>query len=293
MISAKDLKKVFKGPVVALRDFNLHIEGTGVFGLVGPNGAGKTTLMRIIATILQPTKGTINILGKDALNPSSRRIIKQAIGYLPQEPGIYHELTALEFLDYVSILKGVDQRSRIKQIPELIDTFGLSEAVNRKLKTYSRGMKQRLALAQAILGNPRILIVDEPTSGLDPEERVRIRNLLSEIAQKCLVILSTHIIDDVAQMCSRFAVMNYGQKIFEGTSEELINPVKEKVFSITLDDPKPPTNHVVVSKISLEGKFTYRVLATGKISTVAKPLEPSLEDAYLWLMRGVTTNDSP
>jgi len=208
MITISALTKTYPGSVQALRGVDLEI-GSGMFGLLGPNGAGKTTFMRLLAGLIRPTSGRVNVFGHDVTTPQGKLAVKALLGYLPQELGLYPDLTAREFLDYVAILKGVtDGRTRRGQIEEALELVRLSDVANRRVKTYSGGMKRRVGIAQAILGNPKLLIVDEPTVGLDPEERVRLRNLLSDMAMRCIVILSTHIVEDISQSCNDLAVIN-------------------------------------------------------------------------------------
>ncbi|HMA37383.1 MAG TPA: ABC transporter ATP-binding protein, partial [Chloroflexia bacterium] len=200
-VSIKQLRKIYGGKVHALDGIDLQI-GPGMFGLLGPNGAGKTTLMRILAGILQPTSGTIQIGPYDGTTAGGRAAIKRILGYLPQELGVYPDLSAREFLDYIAILKGLDDpRARQARVAALLETVGLASVAARKLKTFSGGMKRRVGIAQALLAEPQLLIVDEPTAGLDPEERIRFRNLLGDLAGDRTVLLSTHIVEDVAQTC--------------------------------------------------------------------------------------------
>src|SRR5215831_14615092 len=204
-IEIEHLSKTYSSNVKALRDVNLTIQ-SGLIGLLGPNGAGKTTLMRILATLLTPTIGTARIGEYDVRHAADRREIKRLLGYLPQELGLYPNLNAYEFLDYMAILKGMhDGAARKQRISQLLETVGLADVAKRRLKGYSGGMKRRVGLAQALLTDPKFLIVDEPTAGLDPEQRIRTRTLLSELALagERVIILSSHIVEDVAQTCRR------------------------------------------------------------------------------------------
>ena len=284
MIEVHNLTKTYKGSIHALRGITLSIE-TGLFGLLVPNGAGKTTLMRILATLLRPTTGTVHILGHDVTDPKGRAAIKRALGYLPQDVGLYPELTAAEFLDYVTMLKGIPRAARRREVNGLIETVGLAKVARYRVKTYSGGMKQRLGIAQALVGNPPLLIVDEPTSGLDPEERVRIRNLLASLGRERLVILSTHIIEDIGLTCPRLAVLHEGQILFDGTPGELIERARGKVWSIVTAGARPDGSLVVVSGLQVRDGMQYRVIGENVTGYDATPVEPSLEDAYLWLMR--------
>src|SRR5215831_15608576 len=210
-ITMAGLRKVYRGKVEALRGVDLEI-GPGMFGLLGPNGAGKTTLMRILAGILLPTGGTVTVGGHDLRTESGRKAVKRLLGYLPQELGVYPDLSAREFLDYIAILKGLDDsKARKARVSALLQTVGLADVADRKLKTFSGGMKRRAGIAQALLNDPRLLIVDEPTAGLDPEERIRFRNLLAELGGDRTVLLSTHIVEDIAQTSRDLAVMHLGE----------------------------------------------------------------------------------
>lgn len=290
MIEITQLTKTYSGGVQALQGINLQI-GRGMFGLVGPNGAGKTTLMRIIAGILRPTSGEVQVFGHSVKTSEGKRAIKMGLGYLPQELGLYPDLTAWEFLDYMAVLKGVtDKRGREQQIAELLDHVRLTDVARRKLKTYSGGMKRRVGIAQALLGDPQVVIVDEPTSGLDPEERVRLRNLLGEVASRCTVILSTHIIEDISQSCRDLAVINKGQVAFQGSPSELIRQAQAKVWLVKTDGAKPNGATVVVSSMHLHDGTQYRVLGDLSGHPQAVPAEPSLEDGYIWLMQGAAAS---
>ncbi|MCC6192585.1 MAG: ABC transporter ATP-binding protein [Anaerolineales bacterium] len=285
VIEIRGLARHF-GRVRALLDVDLAI-GPGMFGLVGPNGAGKTTLMRILAGLLRPTRGSAHVLGHDVSTVRGKRAVKALLGYLPQELGLYPDLTAREFLDYIAILKLItDAPARRRQVQVLLERVGLAEAADRRLKTYSGGMKRRVGIAQALLGEPKLLIVDEPTAGLDPEERVRLRNLLAEMAARCTVILSTHIIEDVSQSCSDLAVIQGGQIIFRGHPRELIARARGHTwFLTTADGARPAAGLTVVSTLIAQAGTQYRVLGTPPNGAPVEPVEPSLEDGYLWLMQ--------
>lgn len=284
-IRINHLNKVYRGGVHALNEVDLIIPN-GMFGLVGPNGAGKTTLMRILAGILHPTSGTIRIGEYDGNTEKGRTAIKRMLGYLPQDLGVYPDLSAREFLDYIGILKGMDERKvRQQRVEELLETVSLADVANRKLKTYSGGMKRRIGIAQALLNNPRFLIVDEPTSGLDPEERIRFRNLLSDLAGDRSVLLSTHIVEDIAQTCRNLAIMKNGKVVFQGTTADLINETRGKVWIITTEGIKPQGNFTVVSTMNMGTSMQYRVVGELSQQAGAASSEPSLEDGYVWLMR--------
>ena len=221
------VSKRYKGNVWGLRDFSLTLE-SGVLALIGPNGAGKSTLMRILATITKPTAGRVTWNGTDiAQSPDELRAV---LGYLPQDFGIYPNLNAVEFLEYLAALKGLDGRVARKRIQELLGVVDLFEARKRPLGGYSGGMKQRLGIAQALLNDPQLLIVDEPTAGLDPEARVRFRNLLSDLAGERIVILSTHIVSDAEATATEIALINQGCLLQQAAPEQLLQAVEGKVW---------------------------------------------------------------
>ena len=284
MIEISQLTKTYGGKITALRGLDLTIDG-GLFGLIGPNGAGKTTLMRILAGLVRPTSGQVRVLGHDVDTPHGKFAIKSVLGYLPQELGLYPSLTAREFVDYVAILKGVtDRATRQRQVADVLAQVRLTDVADRHLKTYSGGMKRRVGIAQALLGEPQLLIVDEPTAGLDPEERVRLRNLLAEIATRCTVILSTHIVEDISQSCTQLAVIGQGQVLFHGSPRELIAQAREHVWLIKTAGERPNSGVTIVSTLQLQDAIQYRVLGA-PAGYDAQPIEPSLEDGYMWLMR--------
>ncbi|MBN2548209.1 MAG: ABC transporter ATP-binding protein [Anaerolineales bacterium] len=285
MITIHNISKTYHGDVQALRGLELEI-GAGMFGLVGPNGAGKTTLMRILAGLVTPSAGTAIIFGHDVTTAEGKQAVKSLLGYLPQELGLYPELSGREFLDYVGRLKGIsDARARRQQIDELLVLVRLEEAANRRLKTYSGGMKRRIGIAQALLGDPRLLIVDEPTAGLDPEERVRLRNLLGEMSRRCAVILSTHIIEDINLSCSALAVLNKGKLLYHGAPRDLIAQARGKVWNILTDGEQTDSGLVIVSTQHMAEGLQYRVIGEPAQDYRASLVEPSLEDSYLWLMQ--------
>lgn len=288
MITIKNLAKEYRGGVQALQGVDLEI-GTGMFGLVGPNGAGKTTLMRILAGLVRPSQGAVTVFGHDMRSQSGKQAAKALIGYLPQELGFYPDLTAVEFLDYMGILKGIKEKERRRrQTAELLEMVRLGEAAQRKIKTYSGGMKRRVGIAQALLGDPQLIIVDEPTAGLDPEERVRLRNLLADTAQHCTVLLSTHIIEDISQSCNDLAVLHQGRVRFRGSPRELIAGARGKVWLITTDGARPDEDLAIVSTLQLRDGVQYRVIGESTKGYQGEPVEPSLEDGYIWLMRNTT-----
>jgi ABC-type multidrug transport system ATPase subunit len=292
------LTKVYRGRVEALRGIDLAI-GPGLFGLLGPNGAGKTTLIRVLAGIVRPTRGSLTIDGMDGTTARGRAAVKRRLGYLPQELGLYPDLSAREFLDYIALLKGLDDRTaRQQRVATLLEMVGLTAVAGRRLKTFSGGMKRRVGIAQALLNDPQLVIVDEPTAGLDPEERIHFRNLLADLGQERSVVLSTHIVDDVAQTCRELAVLNSGTLLFHGTVTELLRQAQGHVWRVTLRGSRPPGGLTVVSTIPVEDGVEYRVVGAAlpdgsawqdQAGLQVLPVVPRLEDAYVWLMREGTS----
>lgn len=281
----QDLSKVYRGNVQALRGIQLTIPN-GMFGLLGPNGAGKTTLMRILAGILRPTSGTIRVGEYEGKTEKGRTAIKHILGYLPQDLGMYPDLTAREFLDYIGILKGLNESAlRHRRVAELLEMVALSHVANRKIKTFSGGMKRRVGIAQALINDPAFLIVDEPTAGLDPEERIRFRNLLSDLGGNRTVLLSTHIVEDIAQTCHNVAVMRSGQVLFQGTTAQMLQETQGKVRIISAQGGnKPEGNFTIVSTLNMGSTIRYRVVGESSSIPGSTPAEPSLEDSYVWIM---------
>ena len=269
-ITINQLHKIYRGNVHALNNLNLTIP-TAMFGLLGPNGAGKTTLMRTLAGILHPSSGSIRIDPYDATTDQGRKAVQQTLGYLPQDLGVYPDLNAREFLDYIGILKGLDDsKARRKRIEELLDMVALSHVAGRKIKTYSGGMKRRVGIAQALLNDPNFLIVDEPTAGLDPEERIRFRNLLCDQAGERTVLLSTHIVEDIAQTCQIIAFMKSGQVIFQGTIAQMLEETRGKVWSVTTNGSKPNGNYTVVSMLNKGGTINKYLKLSNRYCEIEK-----------------------
>jgi ABC-type multidrug transport system ATPase subunit len=279
------LTKRYGRATPALNEVDLTIP-TGMFGLLGPNGAGKTTLMRILSGILRPTSGTVWVGGHDATTESGRQAVKHRLGYLPQELGLYPDLTAWEFLDYIGILKGLaDRDARRRRVNELLETVGLADVAERKLKGFSGGMKRRVGIAQALLNDPRLLIVDEPTAGLDPEERIRFRNILAALAGDRTVILSTHIVEDVAQTCRNLAVLAGGRVLFSGTTAGLVDAARGQVWTIEANEPIALPGSTVVSTLHLGDTMQFRIVGDHHGTPLAMPAVPTLEDGYVSLMQ--------
>ena len=287
MLVIRDLTKVYPGPVAALQGVDLEI-GQGMFGLLGPNGAGKTTLMRILAGLLEPTAGTITLDGEDVVGHPER--VWARLGYLPQEFGFYPHLTGAAMLGHLLRLKGVEAPGGLKKLAlELLDRVNLSFAARRKVKTYSGGMRQRLGLAQAIAGSPRLIIVDEPTAGLDPEERLRFYRLLAELAEDRIVVLSTHIVEDVAVLCSRFAVIRNGRLVAVTSPAEARAAIAGKIWEGAVTGPEMEEiqrTRRVTQAVLVEGRNRVRVHEpNGSPPAGFESVPPTLEDAYFVLMK--------
>jgi ABC-type multidrug transport system ATPase subunit len=290
MLSIRKLVKVYPGPVAALQGVDLDVP-RGMFGLLGPNGAGKTTLMRILAGLLEPTSGSVTFDGEEVLgNP---QLIWSRLGYLPQDFGFYPHLTGEKMLKYLLELKGVSAPGGLKKLArDLLERVNLSFAAKRKVKNYSGGMRQRLGIAQAIAGDPRLIIVDEPTAGLDPEERHRFYRILSELAIDRLVLLSTHIVEDVAVLCPRFAVIRDGRLVANTTPREARESITGTIFEGNVEPEafeKFRQGHCVTQATLFEGRNRVRVFEPqGAPPAEFVPVVPTLEDAYLVMMRGWT-----
>ncbi len=289
MIEIKRLSKTYhKGAhaVTALNGIDLEI-GAGMFGLLGPNGAGKTTLMRILAGIVNPTGGSVSVAGHDLGTERGKQAVKATLGYLPQELGLYPDLSARQFVDYMAILKGMDDpAARVKRVNAVLEMVGLDQAADRQLKGFSGGMKRRVGIAQALVNDPRILIVDEPTAGLDPEERIRFRNLLVDLASDRVVILSTHIVEDVGQTCRDLAVLARGRILFRGAPLSLMEAARGRVWSVTSASARRPEDGLtVISMLHLAEGTQYRLVgARTPEYPNAQSVPPGLEDGYVWLM---------
>jgi len=276
--------KCYKGPVWGLRAFNLELL-PGVLALVGPNGAGKSTLMRILATITRPTEGTVTWDGVDIVRSPNE--LRAVLGYLPQEFGIYPHLNALEFLEYIAALKGLDRHEAHWRIANLLHIVNLFEVRKRPLGSYSGGMKQRVGIAQALLNDPQLLIVDEPTAGLDPDERVRFRNLLADMAGERIVILSTHIISDAEAVATSIALIDQGHLLQHAAPEELLRAVEGKVWQWCIPSSElvaARQRYLVSSTARRRDGLYLRVVAEQQPEADALPVTPTLEDAYLYVM---------
>jgi ABC-type multidrug transport system ATPase subunit len=282
-IEITGLAKTYRGGVAALDGVDLSIP-TGMYGLLGANGAGKTTLMRILAGVLPASAGSVRIGEHDLASRAGRTAVKRTLGYLPQELGVYPDLSAREFLDYIALLKGIEHRAqRRAKTAEMLELVGLAEVAGRKLKGFSGGMKRRVGIAQALLAEPELLIVDEPTAGLDPQERIRFRSLLAGLAAERTVLLSTHIVDDIAQTCSRLAVLAAGRVVFAGATDELTAAARGKVWTL-FTSGQTPTSGIVAGALQQPGGIAYRIVAGALPDPGATPAEPTLEDGYLALV---------
>ncbi|MGW1145063.1 ATP-binding cassette domain-containing protein [Streptomyces sp. NPDC002454] len=280
-ITTEGLTKVHPGGRRALDAVDLHIEG-GTVGLLGANGAGKTTLLRIITGVLRPTSGRVTVAGHDLATHAGLVSVKRTLGYLPQELTPYPDLTTREFLDYIGVLKGVDdKRERRRQVEERIAEVGLGERAGEKMAGFSGGMRRRVGIAQALMGDPSVLVVDEPTTGLDPHERMRFRTLLAGLGHRRTVLLSTHILDDVAQTCPEVAVLSFGRLVFHDTTTALVSQAAGCVYACRTDGPPPGGE--VVSAVTTGAGAEYRIV-TNSPPPGARPIEPTLEDGYAALL---------
>ncbi len=285
-IEIKGLSKIYPNGHAAIRDVDLEI-GSGMFGLLGPNGAGKSSLMRILVTLQKATKGSVLMDGMD-INRHRKRI-RPLIGYLPQDFTWFSKLKTWEFLEYSARLStSLRKKKRMAEVDRLLDQVGLLDVRERMANKLSGGMKRRLGIAQALIGNPRLLVIDEPTTGLDPEERIRFRNILSDLSQKDVtIILSTHIVGDISSTCHNMAMLNKGEVAFHGSPEDMIEQVRGHVWQVTLDDDEfsvLKNKYPVVSTIPTIGKWEAQLIATDKPHPEAKNATPNLEHAYVYFM---------
>jgi ABC-2 type transport system ATP-binding protein len=282
MLELSDVTKAYKGGKWAVDGVTMRI-GTGLMGLLGPNGAGKSTLMRVAATITRPTSGRVLLNGTDVVARPYE--LRRVLGYLPQDFGVYPNLTAPEFLSYLAAVKGLTAKSARARVDELLQLVNLTDARKRPLGQYSGGMRQRVGIAQALLGDPYLLVIDEPTVGLDPEERMRFRNLLAELASDRIVILSTHIVSDVEAVAEDIAILIGGRLRRRGTPEQLLREVDGLVWQVLVPTPAALAElrqrHRVGRTVRTVDGVRARVLAGSPPSAAAVPVRPDLEDAYL------------
>lgn len=280
-LTIRNLSKTYPNGVEALKDVTLDI-ATGMFGLLGPNGAGKSTLMRTIATLQEPDTGTIALNGIDVLKQKEE--VRRILGYLPQEFGVYPKVSAERMLDHLAVLKGlVNRRERKEIVQALLHRTNLWDVRKQNLGNYSGGMKQRFGIAQALLGNPQLIIVDEPTAGLDPGERVRFHNLLSEIGENIVVILSTHIVEDVSDLCNAMAIISGGRVLMTGDPAAVIKELQGRIWRRTIAKGDLETyqkNFPVISTRLFAGKTMVNVVSDAQPEPEFEPVAPSLEDVY-------------
>ena len=281
-LSLEGVSKLYSGKVWGLKDFTLEV-GPGILGLLGPNGAGKSTLMRILATITKPTNGTVTWGGVNVIKSPNR--LRAVLGYLPPDFGVYPNLNAVEFLEYLAAAKGLDRKAARERIHELLQVVNLVEAQKRPLGSYSGGMRQRVGIAQALLNDPQLLIVDEPTAGLDPEERVRFRNLLSELSGERIVILSTHIVSDVEACATNIALIARGHLVTAAAPEELLRSVEGRVWERVVPSAELSAlrkQYLTSSTMHRSDGVHLRIVADEAPGSGAVPQPATLEDAYLY-----------
>lgn len=280
-LKIENLTKVYPNGVKALDNVSIEI-GNGMFGLLGPNGAGKSSLMRTLATLQEADSGTAFLNDIDILNNPLE--LRKVLGYLPQEFGVYPKITAEQLLDHISILKGITNgKERKELVGYLLQKVNLYEQRNKSVKGFSGGMKQRVGIAQALIGNPQLIIVDEPTAGLDPGERNRFHNLLADVGQEVVIILSTHIVDDVKELCSKMAIMNIGKIVYHGTPINVLQELKGQVWQKSIarnEVAEYQKNFKVISDKMVAGNPLIHVLAGSNPGDGFEQVEPNLEDVF-------------
>jgi ABC-2 type transport system ATP-binding protein len=285
-IEIQGLNKIYPNGNHALKDINLEF-GTGMFGLLGPNGAGKSSLMRILVTLMKPTSGIVLVDGRDI--QKHRKELRSLLGYLPQDFRFFTSLKTWEFLDYSGSLAGMkNKKKRIAEVDRLLDQVGLLEVRDRQANRLSGGMKRRLGIAPALLGNPRIIVVDEPTTGLDPDERIRFRNILSQLSQhEVTIILSTHIVGDISSTCQGMALLNRGELVFTGEPENLVKQAEGHVFKLNLTPPEyeiVKERYNVISTIPVEDGWEVQIVSDDVPEYNYSQIIPNIEDAYVYYM---------
>jgi ABC-2 type transport system ATP-binding protein len=283
-LTVTNVSKRYGNSTFGLKDFSITMEN-GILGLLGPNGAGKSTLLKMIATVSTPTEGLICLNKNNIIKDPN--YMRQQLGFLPQDFGVYPNLNAVEFLNYMAAIKGVGGANLNERINQLLEGLNLTEAAKKPIGSYSGGMKQRVGIAQALLNNPKVVIFDEPTVGLDPEERVRFRNLISELANDSIVILSSHIVSDIDTIADKVAVMKNGSLLAHGNQEDLIAQISGKVFETIIQKPELNAfklKHNVVSTARKNGQLSVRYLSDHPTSNSIRK-EANLEDAYLHLTK--------
>jgi ABC-2 type transport system ATP-binding protein len=286
-LSIRNISKIYANGVQALNNVSLIIPN-GMYGLLGPNGAGKSTLMRILATLQEPDAGSIHLGAIDVLNQKDE--VRKTLGYLPQEFGVYPKAKAEDLLDYFAVLKGITNRASRKEVVEgLLKQTNLWDKRRQKLGGFSGGMKQRFGVAVALLGNPKLMIVDEPTAGLDPAERVRFLNLLSELGENSVVLLSTHIVEDVSELCTRMAIINKGQILKEAEPLKAVDELRGMIWRRVVEKtllPQLEHEHKIISTKLLSGKTVVHVHCKENPGNAFEPVIPDLEDVYFTTMAG-------
>jgi ABC-type multidrug transport system ATPase subunit len=286
-LKIKDISKTYPNGVQALKNITLTIP-SGMFGLLGPNGAGKSTLMRILATLQEPDEGDVRLGDMDVLNQKDE--VRKTLGYLPQEFGVYPKVSAEDLLDHFALLKGiVGRRARRETVEALLRQVNLWDVRKQKLGGYSGGMKQRFGVAVALLGAPKLMIVDEPTAGLDPAERVRFLNLLSELGENSVVLLSTHIVEDVSELCTRMAIIDRGEILLEAEPLAAIEEMRGRIWRRVIEKSglaELERERAVISTKLLAGRTLVRVYSDGAPGAGFEPAEPDLEDVYFGTMAG-------
>lgn len=285
-INIQNLSKIYPNGKKALSNISLEI-GEGMFGLLGPNGAGKSSLMRILVTLMQPSHGVVSIDSLDL--QKNRGEVRNLLGYLPQDFRFFSKLKTSEFLDYAARLGGIkSSKIRSNKVDELLETVGLFEARDRQANKLSGGMKRRLGIAQALIADPKILVVDEPTTGLDPEERIRFRNILADLSQKeVIIVLSTHIVGDISSVCNDLALLNLGELAFHGTPQEFIQQANGHVWQLQVDGfefEKVKENFSVISTIPHDEGWEVQIVGDELIGFKGESIEPNLEHAYVYYM---------
>ncbi len=285
-IEIRDLNLVYKNGNHAVKDLNLEI-APGMFGLLGPNGAGKSSLMKVLVALIKPSSGVVLIDGKDI--QKQRKQLRSYLGYLPQDFRFFTRLKTWEFLDYAGSLSGLrNKRKRLDTVDELLEKVGLMEARDRKANKLSGGMKRRLGIAQALIGDPKIIVVDEPTTGLDPDERIRFRNILSDLSQKeVIIILSTHIVGDISSTCQDMALLNKGSMVFNGSPTSLVEEARGHVFNLSLTQLEydyVKDNFHIISTIPSERGWDVQIVADETPGYTSRIIDPNLEHAYVYFM---------
>ena len=284
VLDIQNVSKKYSKDKYGLKEFSIHIE-KGILGLLGANGAGKSTLLKMIATVSKPTSGIISLNKNNIVKDAN--FMRKQLGFLPQDFGVYENLNAFEFLEYMAAMKGIGGKNLKTKIAQLLEGLNLIENAKKPIGTYSGGMKQRVGIAQTLLNNPKIILFDEPTVGLDPEERVRFRNLISDLANDCIVILSSHIVSDIDTIADKVAIMKSGRLIEYGNQSDIVNQVNDKVFETVIESTELSNfkeKNLIVSTSRIDGKLKVRCISEYPIAN-SVPQKATLEDAYLYLNR--------